>query len=179
MLSSVVTSSTTAISALGSRFSPSNTQSHSSVDQRISLSRVSCKKDVAEKQCFLPDKSKASLRQDVWARLVPALKEPMTSARGPWLWFVLGHHGLAILLHSYSLCENNSQGERLWFWRASRPAEEWSRPGQGSVPYVGASAWVQMGTPGKLVVRCMQSAAAHLYLQLKAPARSNPAPVHC
>lgn len=40
------------------------------------LSRASCKEDVAEEQCFLTDKGKASLRQDVWAWLGPALKEP-------------------------------------------------------------------------------------------------------
>lgn len=47
------------------------------------LSRVSCKEDVAEKQCFLPDKSKASLRQDVWAPAGPALKEPVAREREP------------------------------------------------------------------------------------------------
>ncbi|KAL6486264.1 hypothetical protein MHYP_G00056560 [Metynnis hypsauchen] len=38
------------------------------------LSRVPCKEDVAEKQCFLPDKGKASLRQDVWAPAGPRIK---------------------------------------------------------------------------------------------------------
>lgn len=38
------------------------------------LSRASCKEDVAEERCFLTDKGKASLRQDVWAWLGPALK---------------------------------------------------------------------------------------------------------
>lgn len=40
------------------------------------LSRASCKEDVAEERCFLTDKGKASLRQDVWAWLGPALEEP-------------------------------------------------------------------------------------------------------
>lgn len=31
------------------------------------LSRASCKEDVAEERCFLTDKGKASLCQDVWA----------------------------------------------------------------------------------------------------------------
>lgn len=38
------------------------------------MSRASCKEDVAEERCFLTDKGKASLRQDVWAWLGPALK---------------------------------------------------------------------------------------------------------
>ena len=37
------------------------------------LSRVSCKEDVAEERCFLPDKRKASLRQDVWAPAGPRI----------------------------------------------------------------------------------------------------------
>ena len=40
------------------------------------LSRASCKKDVAEERCFLADKGKASLRQDVWALAGPCIKEP-------------------------------------------------------------------------------------------------------
>lgn len=38
------------------------------------MSRASRKEDVAEERCFLTDKGKASLRQDVWAWLGPALK---------------------------------------------------------------------------------------------------------
>lgn len=36
-----------------------------------------------EEQCFLPDKSKASLRQDVWALAGPRIKEPMAREREP------------------------------------------------------------------------------------------------
>lgn len=46
------------------------------------LSRVSCKTDVAEKQCFLPDKSKASLRQDVWAPAGPRIKRARGEGKG-------------------------------------------------------------------------------------------------
>lgn len=46
------------------------------------LSRVSCKEDVAEKQCFLPDKSKASLRQDVWAPAGPRIKRAHGEGKG-------------------------------------------------------------------------------------------------
>lgn len=46
------------------------------------LSRVPCKEDVAEKQCFLPDKSKASLRQDVWALAAPRIKRAHGKGKG-------------------------------------------------------------------------------------------------
>lgn len=49
------------------------------------LSRASCKEDVAEERCFLTDKGKASLRQDVWAWPGPALAEPERGKGNPLL----------------------------------------------------------------------------------------------
>lgn len=50
------------------------------------LSRASCKEDVAEERCFLTDKGKASLCQDVWARLGPALKSQRKGREPAVLW---------------------------------------------------------------------------------------------
>lgn len=57
------------------------------------MSRVSCKEDVAEERCFLPDKRKASLRQDVWDPAAPCIRsgrggsEVVVAAVRWWWWW--------------------------------------------------------------------------------------------